>query len=160
MFTTVLYIVSIIFLGISFYKDKKKTKTALLKAWKSFMNVFPAFAGVLALVGLMLTVLTPEIISKIIGSNTGILGMFIASIVGAITLIPGFVAFPLASSLLEKGAGVEQIAVFVSTLMMVGFVTMPLEIKYFSRKEAFLRNSFSYIFSFVVAFIIGMVVSL
>jgi hypothetical protein len=43
--------------------------------------------------------------------------------------------------------------------MMVGVVTMPLEIKYFGKKEAVLRNLFAYIFSFIVAFIIGMVVS-
>ncbi|AYO29254.1 permease [Biomaibacter acetigenes] len=159
MFTIVLYLISIVFLIISFIKDKKKTKMALIKSWKSFMNILPAFAGVLALVGLALTILTPEIISRIIGANTGIIGMIITSIIGAITLIPGFVAFPLAASLLQKGAGIMQIAVFVSTLMMVGVVTMPLEIKYFGKKEAVLRNLFAYIFSFIVAFIIGMVVS-
>jgi uncharacterized membrane protein YraQ (UPF0718 family) len=144
---------------VSFFKDKKKTKTALIKSWKSFANILPAFAGVLALIGLVLTVLTPDMISKVIGANTGLMGMIITSIIGAITLIPGFVAFPLAASLLQKGAGVMQMAVFISTLMMVGFVTMPLEISYFGKKTTILRNLFSYIFSFIVAFIIGMVVS-
>lgn len=159
MFTTVLYCISLIFLAVSFFKDKKKTKTALIKSWKSFANILPAFAGVLALIGLVLTVLTPDMISKVIGANTGLMGMIITSIIGAITLIPGFVAFPLAASLLQKGAGVMQMAVFISTLMMVGFVTMPLEISYFGKKTTILRNLFSYIFSFIVAFIIGMVVS-
>ncbi|MGB9813731.1 MAG: permease [Thermovenabulum sp.] len=158
MFTFVLYFISLAFLLISFYKDKKKTKMALMKSWKSFENILPAFAGVLALIGLVLTILTPEIISKIIGANTGFLGMFITSIIGSITLIPGFVAFPLAASLIQRGAGIMQIAVFISTLMMVGFVTLPLEISYFGKRVAFLRNALSYIFSFIVALIIGMVV--
>jgi len=159
VFTIVLYLISIGFLIISFTKDKKKTRMALVKSWKSFMNILPSFAGVLALIGLVLTMLSPEIISKIIGANTGIIGMIVTSIIGAITLIPGFVAFPLAASLLQKGAGVMQIAVFISTLMMVGIVTMPLEMKYFGKKEAVLRNLFAYIFSFIVAFVIGMVVA-
>lgn len=159
MFTTVLYCISLIFLAVSFFKDKKKTKTAIIKSWKSFASILPAFAGVLALVGLVLTILTPDIISKVIGAKTGLMGMIITSIIGAITLMPGFVAFPLAASLLQKGAGVMQMAVFISTLMMVGFVTMPLEISYFGKKTTILRNLFSYIFSFIVAFIIGMVVS-
>lgn len=159
MFNKVLYIIAIAFLIISFIKDKKKTKIALKKAWNSFINIFPTFAGILALVGLALTLLSPEIISRIIGSNTGIIGMIVTSIIGAITLIPGFVAFPLAASLVEKGAGIMQIAVFISTLMMVGIVTMPLEMKYFGKKETILRNLFAYIFSFVVAFVIGVVVS-
>jgi len=41
---------------------------ALMKSWKSFENILPAFAGVLALIGLVLMILTPEIISKIIGA--------------------------------------------------------------------------------------------
>lgn len=159
MFTAVLYCISLSFLAFSFFKDKKKTKEALAKCWKSFENILPPFAGVLALIGLVLTVLTPDLISKIIGAKTGFLGMFITSIIGAITLVPGFVAFPLAASLLQKGAGVMQIAVFISTLMMVGLVTMPLEVSYFGKKTTILRNLLSYIFSFIVAFIIGMVVS-
>ena len=51
-----------------------------------------------------------------------------------------------------------QIAAFVSTLMMVGVVTMPVEIKYFGKKATLLRNGAAFIFSFVVALIIGMVV--
>lgn len=35
----------------------------------------------------------PEIISRIIGEETGWLGMLGVAVVGAITLIPGFVAF-------------------------------------------------------------------
>lgn len=159
MFTAILYLVSAAFLAISFVKDKRKTKTALMKSWKSFMNIFPAFAGVLALVGLVLTVLSPETISRIVGENTGVIGMLVTSVIGAITLIPGFVAFPLASSLLERGAGIMQVAVFISTLMTVGVVTLPLEIKYLGKKEAFLRNIFNYLFSFVTALIIGVVVS-
>ena len=53
--------------------------------------------------------------------------MVIAAVVGCITLIPGFVAFPLAASLVKAGAGYGQIAMFVSTLMMVGVATFPLE---------------------------------
>lgn len=158
MFNLIMYLVSIVLLILSFYKDKKKTKKALKLAWKSFSNILPTFAGVLALVGLLLTIISPEIISKIIGSGTGFLGMITTAIIGSITLIPGFVAFPLASSLLDKGAGIMQIAVFISTLMMVGLVTFPLESSYFGKKIAILRNGFCFIFSFIVAIIIGMVI--
>ena len=83
--------------------------------------------------------------------------MLMASLVGSVTLIPGFVAFPLASVLLKNGAGFMQIAVFISTLMMVGIVTIPLEIKYFGKKAAILRNSTAFAFSFIVAIAIGVV---
>lgn len=112
----------------------------------------------LAIVGLVLTFLSPTTVAGLIGAGTRFVGMIITSLIGAVTLIPGFVAFPLAKSLLERGAGIAQIAVFVSTLMMVGFVTAPLEIRYFGRKVTLLRNGLAYLYSFIVAFIIGVVV--
>jgi uncharacterized membrane protein YraQ (UPF0718 family) len=157
VFTIFVYILAIGLLGISFFKDKKKTKIALKKAWKSFENILPQFLSILIIIGIMLAILSPEIISKLIGQQSGWIGMIIAAIIGSITLIPGFVAFPLASALLKNGAGFMQIAVFISTLMMVGIVTMPLEIKYFGKKATILRNTLAVIFSFIVAIIIGVV---
>jgi len=158
MFTLFTYILAATALILSFIKDKGKTKTALTRAYNSFSAILPDFACVLALVGILLTYLSPQIIIKLLGEKTGFLGMFLSSLAGSITLIPGFIAFPLAKSVMERGAGTMQVAVFVSTLMMVGFVTAPLEIKYFGRKETVLRNGLSYIYSFIAAFIIGMVV--
>ena len=154
----IFYSLAIILLILSFIKDKKKTKMALKKAWKAFENILPEFLVVILLVGFLLAILNPETISKIIGSESGFVGVVLASIIGSVTLIPGFVAFPTAAILLKNGAGYMQIAAFVSTLMMVGIVTMPVEIKYFGKKISVMRNSLAFLFSFIVALIIGMVV--
>lgn len=159
MSTYLLYGVTAILLLISFIKDKKKTQKSLKKAWKSFENILPQFLVVILFVGVLLSVLNAEMISKVIGSSSGWLGVILAAIVGAITLIPGFVAFPTAAMLLQNGAGYMQIAAFVSTLMMVGVVTIPVEIKYFGKKLTILRNAIAFAFSFLIAFIIGMVVT-
>ena len=154
----ILYGVTVLLLILSFYKDKKKTKMALKKAWKSFENILPQFLVVLLFVGVLLALLDTEIISKIIGADSGWLGVILAALVGAITLIPGFVAFPTAALLLQGGAGYMQIGAFISTLMMVGVVTMPVETKYFGKRLTVLRNSFAFAFSFLVAFVIRLVV--
>jgi ABC-type multidrug transport system permease subunit len=73
-------------------------------------------------------------------------------------MIPGFVAFPTAALLLQGGAGYMQIGAFVSALMMVGIVTLPVEVKYFGKRLAILRNLFAFLFSFFVAIVIGLVV--
>lgn len=154
----IFYGLAIVLLILSFIKDKKKTKMALKKAWKAFENILPEFLVVILLVGVLLAVLNPETISNIIGSESGWFGVILAAIIGSITLIPGFVAFPTAAILLENGAGYMQIAAFVSTLMMVGVVTLPVEMKYFGKKISVLRNISAFFFAFIVAFLIGMVV--
>lgn len=152
-----LYLITILLLIVSFYKDKQKTKKALKKAWKAFENILPEFLGVIMLVGMVLAVFNAEFVSRIIGTQSGWFGVILAAVVGAITLIPGFVAFPTAAMLLESGAGYMQIAAFISTLMMVGVVTYPVEIKYFGKSLTIARNILAFLFSFIVAYIIGKV---
>lgn len=154
----IFYGLAIVLLLVSFIKDKKKTKMALKKAWKAFENILPEFLVVILIVGLLLAVLNPATISKIIGAESGWFGVVLAGIIGSFTLIPGFVAFPTAALLLNNGAGYMQIAAFVSTLMMVGVITLPVEIKYFGKRISIARNLLAFIFSYIVAFIIGMVV--
>jgi uncharacterized membrane protein YraQ (UPF0718 family) len=157
MFTKTLYFLAIIGLGVSFAKDRNKTKMALKKAWKSFENILPQFLAILMLIGLVLAILSPEIISFLLGNDSGLFGVLAASIIGSITLIPGFVAFPMASALLKSGAGVMQIAAFVSTLMMVGVVTLPVEFKTFGRRASIMRNLSAFVFSLIAAFVMGVV---
>ncbi len=134
MFTYILYGLAGAGLVISFFKDRNKTKMALKKAWKSFENILPQFLSILLIIGIALAILSPQIIMKLIGTSSGIWGILSAAIIGSITLIPGFVAFPLAAALLKDGAGTMQIVAFISTLMMVGIVTIPIEIKTFGKR--------------------------
>lgn len=157
MYNYALYLLAVIFLMVSCKRDKKKTKMALKKAWKSFENIMPQFLTILAFLGMVLSLLSPDVISHLLGQKAGWQGMIIASIIGSITLMPALIAFPIAAILLKNGAGFAQLAVFVSTLMMVGIVTLPLEIKCFGKKISIMRNMFAYLFSFMVALVIGVV---
>jgi uncharacterized membrane protein YraQ (UPF0718 family) len=159
MFTYILYGLAAAGLAASFFKDRKKTGLALKKAWKAFENILPQFLSILIVIALALSVLSPAMITKLIGSGSGVWGMLAASLIGSITLIPGFIAFPLAAALLKNGAGYMQIAAFVYTLMMVGMITLPLEIKTFGKRAAIVRNIAAYAFSIIGAIIIGAVLS-
>ena len=160
MDTIILYVIAGVGLLASLFKDRGKTVKALKKAWKAFEGILPQFLVVLILVAVTLAVLDTATIARYLGGGSGPLGVIIAALVGAITLIPGFVAFPAAAALLNAGAGATQIAAFVSSLMMVGVVTLPMEMKYFGKRAALLRNGFAFIFSFVAAIFVGWVVGL
>ena len=160
MDTVILYIAVAVLFGISLARDRAKTKKALLKGLKSLEGILPQLITVLVLIAVMLSVFNAETISRFLGRETGMLGVLLAAILGSITLIPGFVAFPLAGELMRNGAGVLQIATFVSSLMMVGIITLPMEISYFGRRTAILRNLLALAFSFVAALFVAWAVSL
>jgi uncharacterized membrane protein YraQ (UPF0718 family) len=153
-----IYLLAFALLGLSWLNNKGKTRQALKKAWKSFYNILPELVGVVVLIAVILSVLNPAVISRLLGDQSGALGYVLAAVVGAITLIPGFIAFPTAALLLQQGAGVGQIAVFVSTLMTVGVATAPLEVRYFGRRVTLLRNALAFVLAFVTAWVIVLVV--
>ena len=155
MIAIILYSLAIVLFIISLLKDKLKTKKALIKAFKSFENIMPQFLSIIIIVGFILSVLDTNTISKIIGSESGVFGVILSAIIGSVTLMPTFVAFSTANSLLLNGAGYSQIAALVSTLTLVGIVTIPLESKYIGKKAAYLRNFLAFLFSFLVAYFMG-----
>lgn len=154
MTSLILYIIAILLLTFSFFKNKSKTTLALKTASKSFENIMPQFLGIIVTVGIILSLLNPNMISKLIGSNSGFVGILIASLIGSITIMPTFVAFSTGNTLLSSGAGYPQVAALISTLTMVGIMTFSLESKYIGKKAAFLRNFIAFLFSFIVAILI------
>lgn len=154
-FNVAIYFAAIGAMVFSYSKDKQKTKMALKKALKSIENILPAMLAVLMVIGITMAWLSPRVISSLIGESSGIWGVLVASLLGSITLIPGFIAFPLASNLLKLNAGYTQIAAFISTLMMVGIITFPMEKKFLGAGLALKRNLAALIYSVVIAFLIG-----
>lgn len=153
----VFYSSSIILLFISFLKDKTKTKKALKKAYKSFMKLVPVLIPMVLFVGVLLTLVSPEFISRILGENSGIFGVIIGIILGSIAFMPGFVAFALGDNLLSNGAGYVQVAAFISTLMAVGVSSYGVEVKYFGKKMTLLRNAYALVASIIFAIIVWVV---
>jgi len=110
---------------------------------------------ILIVIGILLGFVPEETISKIIGENSNFIGIILIGFTGAIMHIPSLISFPLASSLIEKGASVTSVAVFITTLTMIGFVTLPLEIREMSKKFAFLRNGISFIIAVIIGLLMG-----
>ena len=160
MSSLILYIIAFVLFLISYKKDKKKTKKALLKGWKSIENILPQFLGIILVVGLTLAILKPETISSIIGSNSGIFGVFLSAVLGSIAMMPTFVAFSTGNMLLQNGAGIAQVAALISTLTLIGIITIPLETKYIGKRAAIYRNILAFVFSIIVAFFVEVVVKI
>lgn len=141
---------------LSLIFDKEKTWQGLRKGGKMFIGLIPALLNILLAVSVLLWLFPKEKIAEVLGYGSGWVGFVIAGVIGSIALIPGFIAYPLAGVLLKAGVSAQILAVFITTLMMVGIVTLPLEAKYFGWRAAILRN----ILSFIAAFLVGLLMRL
>ncbi|NJE25079.1 permease [Thermococcus sp. MV5] len=151
----IINIIAITALLIAFVKDKNKAISSLKIAVNSLIKILPMLCIIVIVIGLLLGFVPPEQISGFIGEQSGIKGILLVGALGALMHIPALLSFPLAASLLENGASVSAVAAFITTLTMIGTVTLPLEIKELGKKIAFLRNGLSFIIAIIIALIMG-----
>lgn len=118
-------------------------------------NMIGQILGILFLIGLILTFIPPETIKSVLGKSNLFVSTIIAALVGSITLIPAFVAFPLVGSFVDIGASIVPAVAFLTTLTMVGVVTFPLEKQEFGLKFTLTRNLLSFLFAVGIALVMG-----
>lgn len=155
--TVGMWIATAIFLVVSFFKDKSRTKQALKMAFGMGKGMLSSILSIIFLIGLILTILPPESIAEFVGRQSLLLATVVSAMFGTITLIPAFIAFPLVGTLVHAGVGIVPAVAFLTTLTMVGIVTFPLEKREFGLKFAALRNSLSFVFAILIALVMGVI---
>ena len=150
-----LYILTGLAVIISFVADRQKTGKAIKIAVRRLIKISPAFLMMLILVSIILYVIPDSAISNYLGNSNKFIGMMLASIFGSITLMPGFIAFPLCGILLKKGVAYMVLSAFTTTLMMVGILTYPIEKEYFGVKVTIIRNAISFAIAIIIAIVTG-----
>lgn len=149
---------SISALAWSFYADRAKTVRSISMAKRLFLQTAGQIGAILALIGLVLALIPEEYIRTLLGGSSSVVSTLYGALIGTVTILPAFVAFPLAASLIDRGAHLVAVAAFVTTLTMVGFATLPLEIEHFGRRFALVRNALSFMAALLIA--VGMVIIL
>lgn len=158
VFTLAVWVLTGGFLVFSLIKDKQKTKEAVKKAFGMGRGMLVSILSIIFAIGLLLTIFTPEAIAAFVEKQNILVATVSAALLGAVTLVPAFIAFPLVGTLLRGGVGVVPAVSFLTTLTMVGIVTYPLEIKAFGKKFTFIRNGLSFVFAVIIALVMGAII--
>ncbi len=151
-----LYLVTAAAVIISAIADSKKTIKAFQVACRKLRKIIPQFLLMLILISIALFLLPESVITAYLGGKNILATTFLAAMLGSITMMPGFIAFPLCGILLNNGIAYTTLASFSTTLMMVGVLTFPVEKEYFGTRLTVYRNAVSFIIALLVALIIGL----
>ncbi len=158
IFTILFWVIAVVLFIVSLVKSKETTISAMKKSRDMMGSMIGEIIAIIFMIGLVLTFIPPETIKTVLGTSNIYFSTVISALVGSITLIPAFVAFPLVGSLVDVGASIVPAVAFLTTLTMVGIVTFPLEKKEFGTKFAVMRNLFSFGFAIIIALLMGVVI--
>lgn len=151
----VLYAATGLALLVSLIADRRKTGKAMRIAGKRLINILPALLTMIVMVSCVLYFVPNRLIALSLGRRDKRVGVLLASVLGSITLMPGFIAFPLCGILRQNGVSFMVLSAFTTTLMMVGVLTFPIEKAYLGTRVTIARNIISFGIAMVVAIMTG-----
>lgn len=152
-----LYVVTALALLASLSADRRQTLAALKTATRRFIGILPVFLIMLIAFAVAMSFLSDELITSLLGKDGGWMGVGVACVVGSVTLMPGFIAYPLCGALLTQGVSYMVLSAFTTTLMTVGVLTYPIERRYLGRNVTLVRNAISLVIALIVAGATGIV---
>mgnify|MGYP006296204955 FL=1 len=149
-----LYYIAGIAVLISFFSNKERTIKGLKIGWKKFSKILGTYLKLLIILSFILLI-SDQIIIKYLGGQAPFIGLVMGLVIGSITMMPGFIAYPLAGILVSRGVDYMVVAAFITTLMLVGVATYPVEKEYFGIKATVWRNIAGFIISAIIAVATG-----
>jgi len=119
------------------------------------MVILPA---VMIIMGLFAVFIPSETVVKYLGKTSGIKGIALSILIGTLPTGPLYVAFPMAATLLKKGARVSNIIVFLSAWACIKIPQELVEFQFLGAEFMALRLILTIIFVIIMGLIIERII--
>ena len=137
---------------LSIFPDRNEA--VINTVWDYLMEMVLILPAVMILLGLFAVWVSNEMIIKYLGKTSGVRGIFLAIILGALPTGPLYIAFPMAAVLLKKGAKISNIIVFLSAWACIKIPQEMVELQFLGLQFLLLRLSLTVILVIIMAMVI------
>jgi len=133
---------------ISIFPDRKGA--VISTSWDFFIEMMLILPAVMVILGLFAVFVPKETVVKYLGKTSGIKGIILAIIIGALPTGPLYVAFPMAAVLIKKGAKISNIIVFLSAWACIKIPQEMVELQFLGPQFMLLRLILTIIFVIIM----------
>lgn len=120
-------------------KDPGKGRMTAQRSLETIANVFVLIAAGITLGSVIQTVVPREVIGRTLGGESGLVGILLATALGAV--IPGgpYVLLPVLSSLIAAGADISPVISFIIAWSTIALGRVPFELAFLDSKIVAVR---------------------
>lgn len=144
-----LIIFSIILLGLTLISPERGSQ-ALSLTGDSLIDMFSLLPPILVLVGLIDQWVDKQVLIKFMGDDSKFLGVIVALLLGGLAAGPMYIAFPIAITLLKKGANIRYVVFFLGVWTTAKLPIVLFEVAAFGWKYTLIHVSVGLIFFYLV----------
>ena len=117
------------------------------------LQIVPLLIFAFLIAGMVQFLLPHEIISKWVGTESGLRGLLIGTAMGSIAPGGPFVSMPIAAGLLRLGAGTGTMVAFLTAWSLLAFSRIPMELGIMGWKFVLIRLACTFFFPPVAGWI-------
>ena len=141
---------------LSIFPERKET--VISTSWDFFIEMIMILPAVMVILGLFAVWVPKDIVVRYLGKTSGIEGIFLAIILGALPTGPLYVAFPMAAALLKKGAKISNIIVFLSAWACIKIPQEMVELQFLGVQFMISRLILTIIFVIIIGLVIERII--
>ncbi len=130
--------VALLFIALFIFAPDTAARSSKV-TWDYFLEMAFILPPVFILMGLMEVWLPKDKIQKWLGNDSGLRGGFFSLALGTLPTGPLYVAFPLAASLLHKGASITNVVIFLGSWAALKIPQLMVEVKFLGWSFAIVR---------------------
>jgi len=151
--TIIMAILAIIFLAVGYSRGEGQHVQGLRSGFKMIVEILPLLLFAFIVAGMVQVLLPQELLSKWIGEESGLKGIFIGTFAGGITPGGPYVSLPLVAGLLKAGAGIGTLVAFLTAWSLWAVARLPMEIGILGWKFTFVRLACTFFFPPIAGFL-------
>jgi uncharacterized membrane protein YraQ (UPF0718 family) len=120
--------------GVARWRGPEVFEAGLKSGGGQLLQFLPILAAAFLVMGFMDALLPQETVRRWMSDAAGWRGIGIAWLAGALTPAGGIVGMPLAAGLYRSGAGLGVIVTYLTSLSLLSFLRVPLEVGFYGAR--------------------------
>ncbi len=144
--TIIMGLLALTLLIAGYLRGQKEHLTGLKSALIMMMQILPLLVFAFIVAGMVQALLPKDLISKWVGMESGMRGLFVGTLAGA--LAPGgpYVSLPIAAGLLRSGAGIGTMVAFLTGWSLWAVGRLPMEVGILGWRLTLIRLASTFFF--------------
>jgi uncharacterized membrane protein YraQ (UPF0718 family) len=144
--TVIMGILAIILVVLGYYGGEGQHITGLKTGLNMMITLLPLLFFALLVAGMVQSLLPKELLSKWIGTESGIRGIILGTVAGGFSPGGPYVNLPIAIGLLRSGASVGTMVAFLTGWSLWAFARLPMEVGILGWRFTLIRIASTFFF--------------
>ena len=144
--TIIMGTLAIVLLFIGYYKGQGQHVSGMRSALNMTAEILPLLVCAFIVAGMVQVLLPRELIAKWVGVESGMRGIFIGTVAGALSPGGPYLSLPIVAGLLRAGAGVGTMVAFLTGWSLWAVSRLPMEVGILGWKFTLIRIASTFFF--------------